>query len=111
MCGGIALSPSERSLGALAPNAATAPEGSGCIPSGGLVRSDRAGIATFISGSAAPLRSLHAMEAVARPSVDKRPRGLIPNRLIMEISVVRFNPSRAAAPFGPPTTPSVWSRV
>jgi hypothetical protein len=29
----------------------------------------------------------------------------------MEIRVVRFRPRRAAAPFGPPTTPCVRRRV
>lgn len=36
---------------------------------------------------------------------------VIPSRFIMDIKVVRFTPSRAAAPFRPPTTPSVCWRV
>jgi hypothetical protein len=36
---------------------------------------------------------------------------LMPSRFILEIKVVRFRPSRAAAPFRPPTTPSVCWRV
>jgi hypothetical protein len=50
-------------------------------------------------------------EATDRACSAKLRRGLMPSRLIMEIKVVRFRPRRAAAPFGPPTTPSVRRRV
>src|SRR5271154_853051 len=36
---------------------------------------------------------------------------LIPSFCILQISVVRFRPSLAAAPFGPPITQAVASRV
>jgi hypothetical protein len=49
----------------------------------------------------------HATDALARAGGDDFSKGPIPRRLIFAIKVVRGRPSRAAAPFGPPTTPSV----